>query len=142
MVDFSWISCLKNRSKKVNLPIFFVLNTLKPALDDENRAVVTCIRWLPSIVWIHTKSKGLFQKKSKPSRWQEWGRHGISKGIEEHGNSRGQLKKKWNFQRSVHEKVIWNDWAVIRKMFGCLVWFKSFTCPSLRCFSNFPKFVG
>ena len=34
-------------------------------------------------------------------------------GIEEHGNSRGQLKKKWNFHRSVHKKVMWNDYAVI-----------------------------
>ena len=49
------------------------------------------------------------------------GRHEISRGIEEYGNSRGQFKTKWNFQRSVHEKVMWNDLAVIKKMFSCLV---------------------
>ena len=30
----------------------------------------------------------------------------ISKGIEEHGNFRGQLKKKWNFHSSVHKKAM------------------------------------
>ena len=49
------------------------------------------------------------------------GRHGIFKGILERGNSKDQLKKKWNFHRNVHQKLMWNDWAVIRKMFGCLV---------------------
>ena len=142
MVDFSWISCLENGSKKVNLPIFAVLNMLEPALDEENRTVVTCLRWLPNTMWIHTKSTGLFQKKSKPNRWQGWRRHGISKGIEERGNSRGQLKKNLNFHRSVYKKLIWNDSAVIRKMFDCLVWFTSFTCPSLWYFSNFRKLVG
>ena len=34
---------------------------------------------------------------------------GISKHIEEHGNFRGQLKKKWSFHSSVHKKVMWND---------------------------------
>ena len=34
---------------------------------------------------------------------------GISKGIEEHRNFRGQLKKKWNFHSSVHKKIMWND---------------------------------
>ena len=64
-----------------------------------------CLRWLPNLMWIHTKSTGLFQKKPKLSRWQGWRRHGISKGTEERGNSRGQLKKKWNFHRSVHKKA-------------------------------------
>ena len=34
----------------------------EPALDDENRTVVTCLRWLPYIMGIHTKRTGLFQK--------------------------------------------------------------------------------
>ena len=110
LADFSWISCLRNRSKNVNLPIFAVLNMPKHAIDEENRTVVTrtvitCLRWLPNTVWKYTKSNGLFQKKSKSNWWHGWGRHGVSKGIEEHGNSRGQLKKKWNFHRSVHKKA-------------------------------------
>ena len=109
LVDFSWISCLENGSKKVNLPIFAVLNMLELALDEENRTVVTCLRWLPNSMWIHTKSNELFQKKLKPNRWHGWGRHGIFKGIEERGNYRGQSKKKWNFHRSVHKKPMWND---------------------------------
>ena len=107
-VDFVWISYLENKSKKVNIPIFAVLNMCEPALDKENRTVVTCLRWLPNTMWTQTKSTGLFQKNSKPNRWQGWKRHGISKGIEKPGNSRGQLKKKWNFHRSVHEKLMWN----------------------------------
>ena len=78
---------------------------LKPALDEENRTVVPCLRWLPNTTLIHTKSNGLFHKKSKPNRWQGCGRHEISKGTEENGNSRGQLAK-WNFNRSVHEKIM------------------------------------
>ena len=109
LVDFSWISCLENGSKKVNLPIFAVLNMLEPALDEENRTVVTCLRWLPNSIRIHTNSNGLFQKKSKPNRWHGWGRNRISKGIEKRGKSRCQLKKKWNFHRSVHKKLMWND---------------------------------
>ena len=129
---------VENRSKKINIPIFSVLNMFKPPLDEENRTLVTFLRWLPSTMRIHTKSNGLFQKKSKPNRWQGWGRHGISEDIEEHGNSRGQLKQKWNFHRSVHEKVMWNDQAVIRKMFGCLVLFASFKFPNFK----FPKICG
>ena len=69
LVDFLWISYLENWSKKVNLPIFAVLNMLKPAQDEESRTVVIFLRWLPNTIWIHTKSSGLFQNKSKPSRW-------------------------------------------------------------------------
>ena len=37
------------------------------------------------------------------------GEHEISRGIEEPVNSsRGQLKKKWKFHRSVHEILMWN----------------------------------
>ena len=70
LVDVLWISYLENWSKKVNLPIFAVLNMLKSTQDEENRTVVIFLRWLPNTIWIHTKSNGLFQKKSKPSRWQ------------------------------------------------------------------------
>ena len=39
---------------------------------------------------------------------EDW-RHGISRGIEEKpcGNSRGQLKEKWNFQ-GCSRKIMWN----------------------------------
>ena len=36
-VDFLWISCLENGSKKVNIPIFVTLNIYEPALDEQNR---------------------------------------------------------------------------------------------------------
>ena len=39
LVYFLWISCLENRSKKVNIPIFAVLNMCEPALDNENRSL-------------------------------------------------------------------------------------------------------
>ena len=109
LVDISWISCLENGSNKVNLPIFAVLNMLEPAQDEENRTVVTCLRWLPNSIWIHTKSDGLFQKKANPNKWQGWGRHGISKAVEKYGNSSGQLKKKCNFNKGVHKELIWNN---------------------------------
>ena len=55
---------------------------------------------------------GLFQKNPNTSTGGEVERrHGTSRGTEELacGNSRGQLKKKWNFQgKSVQEKPMWN----------------------------------
>ena len=56
---------------------------------------------------IKLKRSIMYKKKIKPNRWQGWRRHGISRGIEDRGNSSGQLKDKWNFNiRSVHEKLI------------------------------------
>ena len=51
---------------------------------------------------------GYFRKKPNRGCWG----HGISRGIEEraYGNSRGQLKKKWNFQgcsRETHVEFTW-----------------------------------
>ena len=53
---------------------------------------------------------GLIPEKIKSNRWQGWGGHGISRGIEERENSRGQLKNKWNLNiRRIHKKLImWN----------------------------------
>ena len=55
---------------------------------------------------------GLFQKNPNTSTGGGVERrHGISRGTEEFacGNSRGQLKKKWNFQgKGVQEKPMWN----------------------------------
>ena len=49
---------------------------------------------------------GYSRKNPSQTGDRGWERHGISKSIEEHGNSMGQLKKKWNFHRSVHKKVM------------------------------------
>ena len=95
---------------------------LKPALDEENRTVVSCCCPLSTQYNINTyQEQWATPEIIQPKQVTVVGRHRISKGIEERGNSRGQLKTKWNFQRSVHEKVMWNDLAVIRKIFCCLV---------------------
>ena len=57
---------------------------------------------------INTTSNKLFQKKSKQRGWG----HGTSRDIEEKacGNSRGEPKKKWNFQgcsRKTHMEFSW-----------------------------------
>ena len=39
LVYFLRISCVENRSKKVNIPIFAVLNMCEPALDNENKSL-------------------------------------------------------------------------------------------------------
>ena len=49
-------------------------------------------------------------RKNQVKQVTGWGGHGISGGIEERENSRGQLKNKWNLNiRRIHKKLImWN----------------------------------
>ena len=95
LVDFLWISCLENRSKKVNIPILAVLNMCEPALDKENRTVVTCLRWLPNTMWIHTKSTGVFQKNIQAKQVT---------GVEQTYNFQGYWRT-WKFQGSIKKEV-------------------------------------
>ena len=122
LVDFLWITYLENRSKKVNISIFAVLSMCESTLDNENRTVVTILRWLPNTMWIHTKSTGLFQKKSKPNRWEGWRRHGISKGIDEGWKFQGSVKKEVEFpqERSRKTHVEWRGHAFQFEFFGNL----------------------
>ena len=64
-------SCPENRSKKVTIPIFAVLNMYEPALEKENKT--DHLVKMPTQYNVNTS------------------------------------KKKWNFHRSVHEKLMWND---------------------------------
>ena len=83
---------------------------VKPAQDEENKTVVIFLRELPNIIWMHTKTNGLFQKKIQikqvtavPHLFE------ISNGIQEHRNFRGPLKRKSNFHSRVHKKVMSSD---------------------------------
>ena len=58
---------------------------------------------------------GLFQKKCKQGRGVEgWG-HGFSRGIAERacGNSRGTLKKKWDFQGCSRKSHLEFPWVLV-----------------------------
>ena len=61
--------------------------------------------------------------------------------IEERANSRGQLKKKWNFHRSVHKKHC--GWLGGNQNF---FWLFGLVCmihvPAPKIFSKFPEIFG
>ena len=77
---------------------------LEPVLDEENRTVVTCLRLKMNRYQELWAIPEKIQSKQVAGVGEIWNFQGYCRMRK----FQGSIKKKWNFHRSVHEKLMWN----------------------------------
>ena len=136
LVDFLWISCLENRSKTGNIPIFAVLNMCESALDEENRTVTT--QYNLNTYQKHWAFRQKIQAKQVTGGGETWSFQGYWRTWK----FQGSIKKEVGFPQECSQKthVEWlggnqkNVW-----LFG-LIYITRLPIP--KTFFKFPKICG